>query len=203
MHAIATRLRFTLAFLLVMVVAAAWAGTWHQPLPAGVLDRVGISLNGLLDGRFYLLVTAIFFSHGPGMLARQLLLVATIIGLSEWTRGSWRTLAWFFLLDIGGTLVLLFFMVWPTGLFSARETALELAETDVGMSGGGFGLAGMLIATLPPAARIAALVLLYAWLAWRLVVPGDQMADVLHLITLTAGLCAAIWMRPAPSRQAA
>jgi hypothetical protein len=183
-----SRLSFTGTFLMVMLAAAVWSGTWQQPISPTMLERVGISLEALLNGRPWLLFTSIFFSHDPGMLARQLLFAATVIGVTEWRWGGWRTLAWFFLLDITGTLALFILVVWPVSLVSHSETLALLAETDVGMSGGGFGLLGMLAAGFRSPLYLVVPIAVYAWLARGFFMPGDLLADILHLMTFTAGL---------------
>ena len=184
-------LPFTAAFLAVMVAAALWSGTWRGPISPDTLRAVGISLDALTQGRLHVLATSIFFSNRPFMLYGQLIFAAIVIGLVEYRYGAIRTAFWFGLLDFGGTLALFFLVVLPLSLFDRPDEMRMAAETDVGMSGGGFGFVGLLIGGLKPQWRTGAIVLLYAYMLVRLIFFTEFLADTLHIITSTAGLIVA------------
>jgi hypothetical protein len=179
------RIIFTLVFLTVMVVANWLAGTFLGALPPQALAAWGISHHSILDGEVFRLVTGTFLSHDAGMFARQFLFVATVIGFYEWSEGTWRTFLIFFLIDILGTF-LVFFAVLPilVGLpFAAGEA--ELFSHDVGMSAGGFGLIGALIAKQ----RLGAILLGLAVvpIAAKIWIYFEAIADTAHLLCLFLG----------------
>ena len=136
----AKRLRFTLLFLAVMVTANLLAGSVSQGLPSWVIADWGIGHDSLLSGEISRLITGTFLSHDPEMFRRQLIFAATVIGYTEWVRGTGWAAALFFGLDITGMLILLACVALAAGVIDLTSM------NDVGMSIGGFGLIGVAIA---------------------------------------------------------
>lgn len=177
------RLRFTLGFLGVMI-AANWAagGLWRD-LPAAALARWGISHDDLARGEVWRLITANFLSKHPRMLVDQIVFSLCIIGWFEWHHGSLRAFAMFFVTNTAGFLLTLF---WVVGVLKSYAVGAGLdTMRDIGMSAGGFGLVGAIIADLPRKWLLlgGALVLLGA----KFFVLPDPIADIAHPITLVLG----------------
>lgn len=173
------RLRFTILFLLVMLTANLLAGGLGQDLPAEMLSNWGIGHNSLLSGQFFRLITGTFLSHDVGMLIRQFIFAAVVIGYTEWVRGTTQTVMLFFVLDIVGTLLLLLGVGLGAGLIDI--TALN----DVGMSIGGFGLIGVAIASWRAKWLLVALILIA--IAAKLTIAPDLLADGGHALALSLG----------------
>ena len=187
------RLRFTLGFLGVMI-AANWAagGLWRD-LPAAALARWGISHDDLARGEVWRLITANFLSKHPRMLVDQIVFSLCIIGWFEWNHGSLRAFAMFFVTNTAGFLLTLF---WVVGVLKSYAVGAGLdTMRDIGMSAGGFGLVGAIIADLPRKWLLlgGALVLLGA----KFFVLPDPIADIAHPITLVLGFALELWLLPA------
>ena len=173
------RFRFTLSFLAVMLVANALAGTFFGELPANALADWGIGKDAVWAGEIWRFVTATFLSHDRGMLVRQLLFAAAILGYTEWKRGSVSTLVLFFSLDLAASgLLLLGVALWPdiTGLSAAH---------DVGMSLGGFGLIGLAVSGMRWRFPLLAVILLTIGL--KIAFAFDPLADIGHIVALWLG----------------
>ncbi len=70
LHSVATsiiRLRFTILFLLIMLIANFLAGSLAQDLPDGILADWGIGHDSVLSGEVFRLITGIFLSHDADM----------------------------------------------------------------------------------------------------------------------------------------
>ena len=180
-----TRLPFTLLFLTVMVAANALAGTFAGVLPSDALADWGISHSAIRNGELFRLATGSFLSHDLGMFVRQFVFAAIVIGAYEWSQGSWRAVAMYCAIDVTGSVLVLFgvlpVLVWLPVPIS--EAALNMQ--DVGMSAGGFGLIGALVALQRRSwailAAISAAILIKAWFSF------DLIADTAHLLCLGIG----------------
>ncbi|MGR3563057.1 MAG: hypothetical protein ACU0FH_17320 [Heliomarina sp.] len=173
------KVRFTLAFLMVMLVANAAAGTFSGQIDPHVLAARGIGVDAMKDGNLMRLLTAIFLSHDLPMLLRQLAFTATVIGATELLWGTRCALGLFFGIDVTATIILL-----ATVALLPDFTGLA-TTTDVGMSMGGFGLIGVLIA----AHRNASiwLVVLLGLIATKFAVALESLAFGGHVIALIIG----------------
>lgn len=179
------RLPFTLFFLLVMVVSNLLAGTLDGILPSAALIKWGISHNDVRDGEVFRLVTGTFLSHDLGMFLRQILFATTVIGAYEWVSGCRRAAITFVSIDIVGTLLVLFVIV-PTFVTVHPSVDVQaLAVHDVGMSAGGFGLLGALIARLTQRWLILVAVCLAIFV--KVWISFDLIADSAHLVCLFLG----------------
>lgn len=179
------RLPFTLLFILVMLLSNWSAGTLGGALPSAALKAWGLSLEKLLDGEFYRLLTATFLSHSFAMFLRQLVFVAAIVGFYEWSHGTLRTLFVFFTVDVIGTLAVFALVIAPMAKAGGGLDSELAALSDVGMSAGGFGLIGALCRLSPRpwlflTLTAGAIVLKMAW-------DIDLIADSAHLICLGLG----------------
>ena len=173
------RLRFTLLFVVAMLFANGVAGTFSGEIDPHVLAAWGVGVNALRDGDPTRFVTATFLSHDLPMLLRQLPFAALVIGRAEWLWGTWRTAGMFFAIDVMATLVLLAAVALIPRLGALAGT------TDVGMSMGGFGLIGLLIAAWRH--RVAALIALLALVAAKYALAPEPLADGGHVIAVVLG----------------
>lgn len=174
-------LPLTLGFLAAQAAANAWAGTFHAPLSPELLQRWGVGVEAVLGrGEVWRLATATVLAHDPGMLARQVLFAAGAFGVHEALWGWRRTAGIFAGVDVGATLVVL-------GVLAALMPGTEGAATlhDVGMSAGGFGLLGSLLAGWRRGPAILAAGL--AALLLKVAVVFDPIADGVHVVALLGG----------------
>ena len=182
LHSVATsiiRLRFTILFLLIMLIANFLAGSLAQDLPDGILADWGIGHDSVLSGEVFRLITGIFLSHDADMLSRQVVFAAAVIGYVEWTQGSAVTALLFFGLDVAGTAILLACVGWSAGWVDLTSM------NDVGMSIGGFGLIGVAIARRRGKWLLLSAILL-AIIAKYSIEP-DLLADGGHVLALMLG----------------
>jgi|GEM_PF-1034359 hypothetical protein len=172
-------LPFTLAFLAVMLVANALAGTFSGQIDPDALATWGISVDAIRGGDPLRFATAIFLSHDLPMLLRQLLFAAIVIGAAEWLWGSWRTAGLFFGIDITATVILLATVALIPGLAALKGV------TDVGMSMGGFGLIGVLVASTRKG--VFGLIAVLGFVAAKYAIAPDPLADGGHVIAVVIG----------------
>lgn len=179
------RIPFTLLFLSIMCVANWSAGTFDGVLPSESLASWGISHQTVVSGDFTRLFTGTFLSHDPGMFVRQLIFAAAVIGYFEWRTSTLRTAATFFAIDLVGTLIVLFGVIPFAAAIPEIGPSDAKAALDVGMSAGGFGLIGAILASWP-----------HKWLLLGAVVAAigikvwydlDLIADSAHLICVLIG----------------
>lgn len=173
------RLRFTLLFLATMLGANLLAGSLGQDLPGRILADWGIGYDSVMSGEAFRLITGTFLSHDPGMALRQFLFAATVIGYVEWNQGSLRAATLFFGLDIAATLLLLACIGSGAGVIDLTST------NDVGMSIGGFGLIGAIMARWPRGWLWFAATLLA--IAVKFATAPDILADCGHSLALFLG----------------
>lgn len=179
------RTPFTFLFLSIMVLANWVAGTLDGSLPPGSLSDWGISHQTVIGGELTRLFTGTFLSHDLGMFLRQLVFAAVVIGYFEWRTSTPRTVVTFFSIDIIGSVIVLFAVVPLVAEIPAIGHPDARATLDVGMSAGGFGLIGAILAGWP-----------HKWLLLGAVVAAigakvwydlDVIADSAHLICLLIG----------------
>lgn len=191
------RLRFTMLFLTVMVIVNLLAGSVGHGLPAPVLADWGIGHDSLLSGEISRLITGTFLSHDRDMFLRQLIFAATVIGYTEWVRGTGWAAALFFALDITGMLIILGCVALGAGVIDLT------AMNDVGMSIGGFGLIGVAIAGWRRKWLLLCAIL--SAIAVKFGLAPDPLADGGHVIALGLGFALGAIIappRPVASREA-
>lgn len=179
------RIPFTLLFLTVMVVANASAGTFGGALPETALSDWGISHFSIRQGEMLRLFSGTVLSHDLGMFLRQMVFAGAVIGAYEWTEGSLRALGMFLSIDILGTLFVLFAVLPVLILLHPTIDDGALAVYDVGMSAGGFGLIGALVAKLPY--RWLFLLGICAGIGIKVRIDFDPIADSVHVFCLFLG----------------
>ena len=184
------RVPFTLAFLGVMLVANALAGTFSGQINPAVLAARGIGVDAIRDGDLLRFATAIFLSHDLSMLLRQLVFAAIVIGTAEWLWGSRRTAGLFFGIDVTATVILL------AAVALIPHFAGLAGATDVGMSLGGFGLIGVLIA--PRRGAVVWLVAILGLVAAKYAIAPEPVADGGHFIALILGFSTGFYGSPIP-----
>lgn len=182
--ALCRRLRFTMAFLVIMVLANWAAGGLWRDLPAASLATWGISHDDLAAGQVYRLITANFLSRHPRMLFDQIAISLCTIGWYEWHSGSLRAFVMFFATNTAAFLLTLLGVVGP--LSGGMDLPSLASLRDIGMSAGGFGLLGAIIAPFPR--RWALLVLVLVLLAAKFFIRPDPVADIVHPIALVLGV---------------
>ncbi|MGZ9810731.1 hypothetical protein ACXN5S_09725 [Pseudoroseicyclus sp. H15] len=183
---------FTLSFLGVMLVTNSLAGTFSGEIDPAVLAAWGVSAEALRSGDLLRFVTATFLSHDLPMLLRQLIFAGVVLGMAEWRWGSWRTAALFFGIDLTSTLLLLSIVLLIPGLNHL------VAVTDVGMSLGGFGLIGVLVASRRNA--VLWLVAILGLVTVKFYAAPEPLADGGHVIALMLGVFVGIFRRRVPAR---
>ncbi|MEM9498350.1 MAG: hypothetical protein AAGA28_10545 [Pseudomonadota bacterium] len=180
-----TRIPFTLCFLVIMVLANMGAGTWSGVLADAALSDWGLSHLSVRQGEVFRLLSATFLSHDLGMLLRQLVFAAAVIGAYEWTEGTKRAMLVFLSIDLAGTLIVLFGILPLFVRLHPSMDASALAVYDVGMSAGGFGLIGAFVARLRH--RWLYLVVICLALSVKVSIAFDAIADSVHILCLFMG----------------
>lgn len=182
------RLPFTILFLTIMVIANWFAGTLDGALPPESLMNWGISHQTVVSGNLVRLFTGTFLSHDLGMFFRQLVFAATVIGYFEWRTSTLRTAVTFFAIDIIGSVIVLFVVVPLVAAIPEIGYPDARATLDVGMSAGGFGLIGAILASWPQKwLLLGAVVTAIVVKVWY---DLDVIADSAHLICLLIGFAA-------------
>lgn len=181
----AARLPFTLIFLGLMV-GANWAvGTLSGRLPFRALTEWGMSHQRLVRGEAFRLLTGTFLSHDRRMFARQIIFAAGVIGTYEWQFGSVQAAAMFVVINLLGTLIVLLGVLPLLVAYLPDVAPRPLHSLDVGMSAGGFGLLGALVAGLPaPWVLLAALLI---GIAVKVRLRFEAIADTAHILCLILG----------------
>jgi hypothetical protein len=179
------RVPFTCLFLVVMTVANGLAGTLDGALPANALTQWGISHRTVIDGDLARLVTGTFLSHDLGMFLRQFVFAAAVIGYFEWQTSTLRAVLAFFSIDMLGTLIVLFVVVPVVASIPALGHPAAQHTLDVGMSAGGFGLIGAILAGWSRKGLLLVAVLLAT--AGKVWLNFEVIADSAHVICLLLG----------------
>ncbi len=183
-----SRVPFTLFFLCVMILANLLAGTLSEVGPESSVSDWGISHLSVREGDLFRLVSGTFLSHDFSMFVRQVAFAAVVIGMYEWTQGTWRALAMHLSIDIVGTLLVLFAILPGLVMLHPAIDTQALAVFDVGMSAGGFGLIGALVALQkhrwPILLAVCAAIFVKVWISF------DPIADSAHFLCLFLGFAA-------------
>lgn len=190
---------FTLVFLLIMTVANWLAGTLNGTLPPAALMEWGISHQLVLEGDLARLVTGTFLSHDLGMFIRQFIFAAAVIGYFEWRTSTLRAATTFLSIDLVGTLIVLFGVVPLVASIPALGQPTATQTLDVGMSAGGFGLIGAILAGWPRRwlllGGVVAAIAVKTWLNFEVI------ADSAHLVCLMIGFATQLFQPDKPQWQ--
>ena len=178
------KLRFTMLFVMAMILANAFAGTLSGALPSDVLATWGVGQQSVWSGDLFRLLTGTFLSHDLDMLIRQVIFAAVAIGYTEWIWGSRRAALLFLMLDVSATLFLL------TTVWALPAMADVATLNDVGMSMGGFGLLGLAIAGWR--GRIALFLIALLAIGAKIALDFELLTDTGHLLALTLGFLAGL-----------
>ncbi|MEC9196716.1 MAG: hypothetical protein VX974_03830 [Pseudomonadota bacterium] len=182
-----SRFAFTGVFLAVMIAANLAA---IRLLPGGQTEaalKFGISLEALLEGEIWRLVTASLLTHDVPMFLRQVAFAALAIGLFEWRNGTRRAAATFWGIDILGTVLLFALVIGPYDLLMADPESAMRQVYDVGISGGAFGILGALTRDFSGRHWVIVTALGLTAIVTKLVLWPEPIADLLHLITFALG----------------
>lgn len=166
---------------MVMLAANMLTTGFGQDLPNEALQDWGVGHDSFLSGEVFRLITGTFLSHDTGMLMRQFIFAAIVIGYTEWVRGTTQTALLFFGLDIIGTLLLLVFVGVAQGAGLIDLTAMN----DVGMSIGGFGLIGLTLSRRRH--KWLLLIVTLAAITLKLAIAPHLLADGGHVLALLLG----------------
>lgn len=182
------RLPFTVIFLGLMVGTNWLAGTLSGRLPFRRLTAWGVSHRRLLRGEAFRLLTCMFLSHDRAMFARQMIFAAGVIGYYEWRFGTLQAFLMFNGINVLGLLVVVFGVLPVLVAAMSLRIARPLYSLDVGMSAGGFGLIGAILAGLPyaPALLVGAVLAI----AVKMRLKFEVIADTAHLVCLLLGFAA-------------
>ncbi len=180
------RVPVTILFALGIGLAGlATRAPWSAVAP-DVLARWGFSPHDLTHGRWFTLITSVFLTRNPLMFWGILLFTLGAVGVLEWQVGPRRALTVYWQTELIGTLgtAVLLQAIVPA---SWAPLASSLARThEVGMSAGGFGCLGAVVARLPRR-RAAALWGVMTYLVVRLVFFTQLSGDTVHLMTFPLG----------------
>ncbi len=179
------RVPFTCLFLVAMTIANWLAGTLDGALRPAALVEWGISHRTVIDGDVARLVTGTFLSHDLGMFLRQFLFTAAVIGYFEWHSSTLRTVLTFLSIDTLGTLIVLFGVVPLVASIPALGHPTAHHTLDVGMSAGGFGLIGAILAGWPRKGLLMGAVLVAIGI--KVLLNFEVIADSAHVICLLLG----------------
>lgn len=180
-----THLPFTLAFLVVMIGANWAAGTLSGRLPFRALTEWGMSHQRLVRGETFRLLTGTFLSHNLGMFLRQIVFAAVVIGIYEWQSGSVQAVLMFVTTNLAGTLIVLLGILPVLAAYFPDAAPRPLFSLDVGMSAGGFGLLGAILAGLP--SPWVMLLLVLVGIAVKIRIRLEPIADAAHIVCLILG----------------
>lgn len=187
------RVPFTLAMVAVVGVLALVASGPGFTARPDVVERWGVSLSALGEGRVWTLVTATFLLHRPYLYPLTAAFLLYSVGVYEWTAGTRRALVVFWAADVAGSLIVALGIVLPL-LLAGTQIGAELASAaDVGVSGGAFACFGAWTGRLPVAwngVPLRGLVLggVGVYFVVQAFVPGALEADLLHAVVFPLGI---------------
>jgi len=112
-----------------------------------IFQNVAISLNNVLAGRVWTIITSMFMHGSVSHLVMNMFSLLFLGGFLERLIGSKRYLGIYFVSGIIGSLVFLLFSIYPLSIVPGLGARPETLA--VGASGAIFGLAGMLMVLTP------------------------------------------------------
>jgi hypothetical protein len=182
------RIPFTLVFMGLMVTFNWLAGTLSGRLLFRRLTEWGISHQRLRRGEVFRLLSGTFLSHDRAMFARQMVFAGGVIGYYEWQAGSVQAVLMFTCINVLGLMIVVFGVLPVLAVMMPGHRMRPLHSLDVGMSAGGFGLIGAVLASLPEATMLLVVAIVAIGVKIRL--KFEVIADTAHLVCLLLGFAA-------------
>ncbi len=182
--------------VLSLVVTGVLAGSHADLLDRATRRYFGGSLQTILDGELTRLFTSLFLTAGGWRFFASVLMLAACVGLAEWKRGTWRTVAVFFGVHLATMAVLYFVFIMPLAKMEIAFAELLVDARDVGPSAGYYGCLGFALWSASKQWKWRLVGIVFAVLIARLVVSwmaiGDHphlvIGNVAHLVALPLGL---------------
>lgn len=181
------RVPFTASYVTLTLVLSVALGTLWRPVDSkSWFQHVGFGLPAFEDGRWYTLITGLFFALNPVYYLFVAGFFAVLTGFAEWRLGTWRTVV----IALGGQIIAV--LVVALGFRIFRSTSWEWAaqrstELDVGFSAGMLAVVAVASATLRPPWRLRVRLALWFYVLFSLFVIG-QMADAEHFVAVVLTL---------------
>ncbi|TVT24860.1 DUF2156 domain-containing protein [Amycolatopsis rhizosphaerae] len=146
------RLRFTVGFLVVMWTVGLVTGTVRSGPRGALLHAVGFGMPSLLGGRWWTVISSVWWAGGLAQYLGVTVVVGLLCGLAERQIGTVATAAAFFSAYVGGALLSL--GVVAAGVFGGDPWSARLAEmVVVTPSAAAFGAGMAASAALTPVWR--------------------------------------------------
>lgn len=185
--ALARRVPFTASFVAIALLLSIAFGTLWRPVEhKSWFHHVGYGLPALEDGRWYTLITGVFFALHPWMYLFVVGFFAVLTGFAEWRLGTRRTMVVAILGQVVAVLVVaLVFLIFRDGPWEWADK--RGTELDVGFSAGMLATVAVASATLRPPWRLRIRLALWFYVLFSLFVVG-QMADAEHFVAVVLTL---------------
>jgi hypothetical protein len=188
------RLPFTLALLLVVIVAALKTSTIGGKLSNSWRRRVGYAPRDLWILEVWRIVTSALVTSGGRSFWQALFLIAMTVGAIEWIAGTlWAVLVFW---GVHMATMVIESLLLSGSLVTSGISKNRVIETsrDVGSSAGYFGSLGFALSFLPKRLTILAgssiglgLLLVFGLNKRRSSHPSQRLADLAHLIAFPLG----------------
>lgn len=183
----ARRVPFTLVLVFALLTTGVVSGTIAHPLSRSpLLKTVGVGWAPLAQGRYWTLLTSLFFGLEPYMYGTIALVILLFVAPFEYRFGTLRTAAVFLVTHMASTLAAV------VGLHALASAGWPLAQQltgrlDVGASAGVMGVAGALSVRLPRRWRRPGMLVLAGSMVVTLRV-SHQVWDFSHLAAVLLGM---------------
>jgi hypothetical protein len=175
----------TIAVMAVILVVGLLTSASTRAEHRALVDRVGLDLNKVLDGRLWTLPASTVIQSNPGIGIRLALLVLVSLAAIEYAAGSLRAILTFFLSDwISAPLTVL--VAWPLAHSGFDRAYNVLNRPDTGSSAAALGALAASLVFLTSRWRIAAFGALFAALIYLLPTAGLS-ANIAHLLGAVVG----------------
>ena len=180
------RVPFTTGMLIALIVAGIYGRTHVGPLAVGVERTVGYSIRLFLDGDWYRLFAAVFFTVGGWRFYASLAMLTLGSGIVEYVFGTGRAWLTFFAVHVATLAVVAVAVAMPLAWLDTARGELLMTARDVGPSAGYYGCLGL-----------AVLLVLAARLSWSTVLLPEQgrlmSADLAHVVAFGLGRLSSAW----------
>lgn len=185
--ALVRRVPFTTGFVVLTVVLGLALGTmWSDVDGTSWFRLVGYGLPAFQDGRWYTLISGMFFALHPVYYVFVAGAFAVLTGFAEYRLGTARTVV--LTLGFQGASVLLtaaFFLAFRGAGWDWVQQ--RSTETDVGLSAGMLAVLAVASATVRPPWRLRLRLSIWVYVLFSVMFVG-QMADAEHLVAVLLSL---------------